>query len=130
MTFEALSAEHERIATAVVHSAVKVHKALGPGLLESVYEVCLAHELRKQGFQVRRQESVPIVYDNVRFEEGFKFDLLVNDLVLCENKAVQETNPIYAAQLLTHLKLMDLRLGFLLNFNVQVMKEGIQRVIH
>jgi GxxExxY protein len=77
MDFDPLSAEHERIASVVVHSAYLVHKALGPGLLESVYEVCLAHEIRKHGLEVRRQEAVPIVYDNLRFEEGFRFDLLV-----------------------------------------------------
>ena len=77
MTFEPISADDEKIAASIVHAAFLVHKTLGPGLLESVYEICLAHELRKQGLSVRRQESVPIVYDNLRFEEGFKFDLLV-----------------------------------------------------
>jgi GxxExxY protein len=129
MSYEPLSADHERIATMIVNAAFKVHKSLGPGLLESVYEVCLAHGLRGQGLDVRRQEAVPILYDNLRFEEGFRFDLLVADLILCEIKAVQEVHPVCMAQLLTYLKLMDLRLGFLMNFHVPVIKEGIQRVI-
>jgi GxxExxY protein len=129
MTFEPISAEDERIAKALVHAAFLVHKALGPGLLESVYEVCLAHELRSQGLSVRRQDPVPIVYDNLRFEEGFRFDLLVADRVLCEVKAVQEVHPVSLAQLLTYMKLMDLRLGFLINFHAPLIKEGIQRVV-
>ena len=129
MAFEPLSADDERIATIVVHAAYLVHKTLGPGLLESVYEVCLAHEIRKQGLEVRRQEPVPIVYDNLRFDEGFRFDLLVADRVLCEVKAVQEVHPVCVAQILTHMKLMELRLGFLINFNVPVIKDGIQRIV-
>jgi GxxExxY protein len=129
MSFEPLSAEHERIGSLIVHSAFLVHKALGPGLLESVYEVCIAHELRRQGLTVRRQEAVPIIYDNLRFEEGFRFDLFVAELVLCEVKAVQEVHPICLAQLLTYMKLMDVRLGFILNFHVPLIKDGIQRVV-
>jgi GxxExxY protein len=129
MPFAPISAEDERIASMIVHSAYMVHKALGPGLLESIYEICLAHELRKQGLEVRRQDPVPIVYDNLRFEEGFRFDLLVAERVLCEIKAVQEVHPICMAQLLTYLNLMDLRLGFLINFHVPLIKEGIQRVV-
>jgi GxxExxY protein len=107
-----------------------VHETLGPGLLESVYEICLAHELRKQGLQVRRQEPMAIVYDNLRFEEGFRYDLLVGERVLCEIKAVQELHPVFVAQLLTYLRLMDRRLGFLINFNVPLIKDGIQRIVH
>ncbi len=129
MGFEPLSAEEERIASAIVHSSLLVHKALGPGLLESAYEICLAHELRKAGFTIRRQDPVPLVYDNFRFEEAFRFDLLVDERVLCEIKSVDEVHPVCLAQLLTYLKLMNLRLGFLINFNVPLIKEGIQRVI-
>jgi GxxExxY protein len=129
MTFEPISAGDERIAAAIVNSAFQVHKTLGPGLLESVCEVCLAHELRRQGVQVRRQEAVPIVYDNLRFEEGFRFDLLVAERVLCEIKAVQEVHPVCMAQLMTYMKLMDLRLGFLINFHAPLIKEGIKRVV-
>ena len=129
MSFEPIADEDERIAKLIVHACFTVHKALGPGLLESVYEVCLAHELRKVGLEVRRQEPVAIVYDNLRFEEGFRFDLLVEGRVVCEIKAVQEVHPVCIAQLLTHLRLMELRLGFLINFNVPLIKDGIQRIV-
>ena len=129
MSFEPISSEDERIASAIVNSAYQVHKTLGPGLLESVYEICLAHELRKAGFVVRRQDPVPIIYDNLRFEEAFKFDLLINERVLCEVKAVHDVHPVCLAQTLTYLKLMELRLGFLINFHVPLIKDGIQRVV-
>jgi len=129
MIFDPLSPEDERIVSAIVNSSLLVHKALGPGLLESVYEICLAHELRKTGFHVRRQDPVPIIYDNLRFEEGFKYDLFVENRVLCEIKAVQEVHPVCLAQTLTYLKLLDIRLGFLINFHVPLIKDGIQRVI-
>jgi len=129
MSFEPISTQDEQIATAIVNAAYLVHKALGPGLLESVYEICLAHELRKLGLEVRRQEPVPIVYDNLRFQEGFRYDLLVAERVLCEIKAVQEVHPVCMAQLLTHLKLMDLRLGFVINLHTQLIKDGIKRVV-
>src|SRR3954462_12329120 len=115
MAFDPVSPEDERIASAIVNASLLVHKTLGPGLLESVYEICLAHELRKLGLEVRRQDPVPIVYDNLRFQEGFRYDLLVAERVLCEIKAVQEVHPMCQAQLLTYLKLMDLRLGLLIN---------------
>jgi GxxExxY protein len=112
-----------------VDAALQVHRALGAGLLETVYEICLAHELRKRGLSVRRQEPVPIVYDGLRFEEAFRFDLLVGDRVLCEIKSVMELHPICTAQLLTYLKLMDLRLGFLINFNERLIKDGLNRIV-
>ena len=127
--FEPLAAEDERIAAAIVDAALKVHKALGPGLLESVYEICLAHELRKRGMSVRCQEPVPIVYDGLTFLEAFPFDLLVEERVLCEIKSVQEVHPVHLAQLLTYLKPMKLRLGFLMNFNVRLFKDGLQRIV-
>ncbi len=127
--FEPISAEDERIATIIVDAALTVHRALGPGLLESVYEVCLAHELRKRGLRVRRQEPIPITYDGIQFQEGFRFDLLVEDRVLCEIKAVEFLNPVFTAQTLTHLKLMNLRLAFLINFNEQLIKDGIHRIV-
>ena len=129
MPFEPLSETDEKIAGVVVDAAFLVHKSLGPGLLESVDEICLAYELRRRGLKVRRQEPIPIVYCNLSFEEGFRFDLLVEERVLCEIKAVHEMHPVYLAQVLTYLKLMNLRLGFLINFNVPLIKEGIQRVI-
>jgi GxxExxY protein len=127
--YEPISAEEERVATIIVDSALTVHRALGPGLLESVYEICLAHELRKRGLRVRRQEPIPIAYDGIRFEEGFRFDLLVNDRVLCEIKSVEALHPVCTAQVLTYLKLMNLRLAFLINFNEQLIKDGIHRIV-
>ena len=127
--FEPISPGDEEIAKVVVNGAFRVHKALGPGLLESVYEVCLAHELRKGGLEVRRQDPIPIVYDNIRFEEGVRFDLLVPERVLCEIKAVQEVHPVCIAQILAYLTLMNLRLGFVIDFNVPLIKEGIQRIV-
>lgn len=127
--FDPIPAEDERIGAIVVDAALKVHKALGPGLLEKVYELCLVHELRKRGLRVCYQEPVPINYDGVMFEEAFRFDLLIEERVLCEVKSVQEVHPVCVAQLLTYLKLMNLRLGFLINFNERLLKEGLQRVV-
>jgi len=129
MEFEQATPEDERIATIVVDAALKVHRALGPGLLESVYEFCLAHELRKRGLKVRRQEAIAIEYDGLRFEEGFRFDLLVEERVLCEIKSVQSLHPVCTAQVRTYLRLMNLRLAFLINFNERLLKEGLNRII-
>jgi GxxExxY protein len=112
----------------VVDAAVKVHRLLGPGLLESVYEVALAYELRKRGFQVDRQRPVPIVYEEIQFDEGFRLDLLVNDQVIVEIKSVEDIKAVHKKQLLTYLRLQDTRLGLLLNFNVDLMKDGITRI--
>jgi GxxExxY protein len=101
---------------------------LRPGLLESVYEVALAYELRKRGFQVDRQRPVPIVYEEIQFDEGFRLDLLVNDQVIVEIKSVEEIKPVHKKQLLTYLRLQDKRLGVLLNFNVNLLKDGITRI--
>ena len=129
MEYAPLSEKEEAIAKIVVEAAYRVHKKLGPGLLEKVYEVCFCHEIAKQGSQYKRQLPVPIVYDELQFEEGLRLDVLVDDLVICELKAVDEINPIWEAQLITHLKLTKRRLGFLINFNVPVIKKGIERII-
>lgn len=100
-----------------------------PGLLESVYEVCFCHELSKRGLSYRRQVVVPIVYDGITFDEGLRLDVLVEELVICELKAVGTMHPVFLAQLLTQLKLTGKRLGFLINFNVPLIKQGIKRVI-
>ena len=126
---EDTSAEVERVATAVVDAAYKVHRELGPGLLESVYTTCLAHELRKRGFAVEREFEVPVVYDGITIDVGFKVDLLVDRVVVVELKAVIDMHPVFKAQLMTHLKLLHLRLGFLINFNVPLLKDGLQRVV-
>jgi GxxExxY protein len=127
MEFQPLSSFEELIGNAIVQAAYKVHKALGPGLLERVYEVCLAHELQKMGYEVKRQVNLPIVYDGINFDEGLRIDLLVEDLVIVELKAVELVNPLLQAQILSHLKLSKLRLGYLINFNVAYIKQGIKR---
>ncbi|MBX9633353.1 MAG: GxxExxY protein [Magnetospirillum sp.] len=113
----------------IVDSALKVHKELGPGLLESVYEHCLAHELSKRGIHVKRQAAVPIQYDGESLDAGLRLDLLVNDMIVVEIKAVEKVIPVHAAQLLTYLKLSGKRMGFLINFNVRLLKEGIRRYV-
>ena len=119
----------EEIATKIVDAAYAVHKKLGPGLLENVYEVCICHELRKRGLRVDRQVAVPIIYDGITFDEGFRLDVLVEDKIICELKAVENFNDVHQAQLLSQMKLTGKRLGFLINFNVAVIKYGIKRMI-
>lgn len=120
--------EDERIARLIVDAAYTVHKNLGPGLLESVYEVCFCHELRKRGLSFRRQVVVPIEYDDIRFDEGLRLDALVEERIICELKTVEVMHPVYTAQLLTQFKLTGKRLGFLINFNVPLIKDGITRI--
>lgn len=125
--YKELSLQEEDIGKAIVYAAYQIHKALGPGLLEKVYEVCMAHELRKMGFEVKRQVDIPIVYDGIQFDEGLRLDLLVNDLVIIELKAVDQVNPVWEAQIISHLKLTERHLGYLINFNVPLIKNGIRR---
>ena len=106
-----------------------MYKALGPGLLERVYEVCFCHELSKRDVKYKRQVDLPISYDGMIFDEGLRLDVLVEDLIICELKAVDKINPVWKAQLLSHLKLTGKRLGFLINFNVPLIKTGIDRMI-
>jgi GxxExxY protein len=127
--YKPLSKREESIAEKIVDAAYTVHKILGPGLLEKVYEVCFCHELSKRGLQHKRQVDIPIVYDGLIFNEGLRLDVLVEDLIICELKAVDEMNPVWEAQILSHLKLTDKRLGFLVNFNVSLIKNGIKRII-
>lgn len=124
-----LSEHVEEIAKKVVDAAYTVHKALGPGLLERVYEVCFCHELTKRGLRHLRQVETPIVYDGILFNEGLRLDVLVEDVIICELKAVDEVNSVWEAQLLSHLKLSNKKLGFLINFNVPRIKDGIKRII-
>jgi GxxExxY protein len=127
MKLKELSEKEEQIGKAIVNAAFIVHKELGPGLLEKVYEVCVAHELRKLGYDVKRQIDIPIFYDGIQFDEGLRLDLLVDDLVIAELKAVDLVNPVWKAQIISHLKLTKLNLGFLINFNVPLIKDGISR---
>jgi GxxExxY protein len=125
-----LSSEEEHIGKQIVNASFTIHKALGPGLLEKVYEVCLCHELRKSGLIVQRQLDVPIVYDGIIFDEGLRLDLLVENKVVVELKAVDIVNPVWEAQIISHLILTGNRLGYLINFNVPLIKDGIRRFIN
>jgi GxxExxY protein len=129
MDYTPLSQREEEIGKAIVEAALRVHRALGPGLLEGVYEVCFCHELTKLGHQVRRQVLVPIIYDGMVFEETLRLDVLVDELAICELKAVDKMEPVFQAQLLSYLRLAGKRLGFLINFNVPIIKQGIKRMI-
>ena len=120
----------EEIARQIVDAAIKVHRALGPGLLESAYQKCLAYELRKRGLRVECEVLQPVIYEDVRIDAGYRIDMLVEDCVIIENKTVEKLLPIHQAQLLTYLKLRDCRLGFLLNWNVPLMKQGIKRMVN
>ncbi len=124
-----ISQKEERIATDIVDAAYNVHKNLGPGLIESVYEVCFCHELSKRNLSFQRQVIIPIVYDGITLPETMRIDVLVEDLVICELKATETMPPVYLSQLLTYLKLANKRLGFLINFNVPIIKQGIKRVV-
>lgn len=117
----------DQIGKSILDSAFQVHKALGPGLLECTYEACLAYELVKRGYHVERQKSLPVVYGEIKLDAGYRLDLLINDSVIIEAKAVETILPIHQAQLQTYLKLSKLNLGYLINFNVPLIKNGIQR---
>ena len=127
--FEPIPKELEIIGKKIVDSAYTVHKNLGPGLLEKIYEICFCHELKKRGLNYQRQLYIPIVYDGIEFDEGLRLDVLVETHVICEIKALENVNPVWEAQILSHLKLTDNRLGYLLNFNVPLMKNGIRRFV-
>jgi GxxExxY protein len=120
----------EAVGRQIVDASIKVHRALGPGLLESAYQHCLAYELRKRGLWVDCEVQLPVVYDGVRIDAGYRIDMLVEGSVIVENKAVQRLLPVHEAQLLTYLKLHDRRLGYLLNWNVPLMKQGIKRMVN
>lgn len=119
----------EVIAKDVVDAAFKIHKEFGPGLLESAYQACHAYELRKRGRVVQTELKLPIVYDGQEFDEGYRIDELVDGLIIVENKSVDVTHPIHMAQLLTYMKLKNVKLGFLINWIVKLIKNGIQRVV-
>lgn len=120
----------ERTASAIIDGMVKVHQALGPGLLESTYQTCLEYEMRKRGHEVRTEVFLPIEYDGIEIDNGFRADMIVDDQVIVENKAVQSILPVHKTQLFTYLKLTDLRLGILANWNCALMKDGIKRVVN
>ncbi|MCX7854530.1 MAG: GxxExxY protein [Anaerolineae bacterium] len=114
----------------VVDTAVQLHRELGPGLLESVYEVLMAHRLQQAGLRVARQVPIPVEFDGIRFDEGFRADIIVENKVILELKSVESVNPAHKKQVLTYLRLTGLKLGYLLNFGAAVMKDGIYRIIN
>ena len=120
--------ELNEITEKVIGCAITVHRALGPGLIESAYEVCLAHEMNKQGLGVQTQVALPVVYDNIKVDAGYRLDLLVEQRIIIELKAVERLIPIHEAQLLSYLKLSKLPLGLLINFNVKLLRDGIRRL--
>lgn len=113
----------------MLDAAFAVHKALGPGLLESAYELCLAHELERREHQVQRQVGLPVVYGEVKLDAGYRIDLIVDGAVIVEVKSVEALAPVHEAQVLTYLKLSERRLGYLVNFNVALLKQGVKRMI-
>ncbi len=122
--------ELNEVSGQVIGAAIAVHRELGPGLLESAYEACLVHELRQRGIQVEQQVSQPVFYKGLQLDCGYRLDLLVENRVIVELKAVEAVLPIHEAQLLTYLKLRKLRLGLLINFNVPILKNGIKRLLN
>ena len=115
----------DEIGKLIVDSAYSVHSELGPGLLEKAYEICFRYELKKRGISYVRQIDIPVIYDEIRFDEGLRLDVLVEDSIICELKALETVNPVCEAQILSHLKLTGMRLGYLINFNVPRIKHGI-----
>ncbi len=129
MKFEKTSEREEVVAAEIVDAAYTVHKALGAGLLEKIYEVCFCHELTKRDLSYQRQVDIPFEYDGITFDEGLRLDVIVEDIIICEIKAVDKMNPVWEPQLLSYLKLTNKRIGFLINFNVPLIKNGVKRMI-
>jgi GxxExxY protein len=121
--------ELSNITSAIIAAAIEVHKALGPGLLESAYEECLAYELSAIGLNVQRQKAVPVVYKDIKLDMGYRIDILVENAVVIELKTVEVFNPVHEAQILTYMKFSNKRVGLLLNFNVALLKNGIKRYV-
>ena len=127
--FQPIAPDVERVGKAILDAAFKVHTALGPGLLESVYETTTAYEVRKSGLIVATQVSLPIFYDGQELASGLRLDMLVEKCVIIELKSVETMHPVYEAQIMTYLRLSGVRLGFLINFNVKHLKDGIKRFV-
>jgi GxxExxY protein len=122
-----LSKHEEWLCSEIVDCAYQVHRKLGPGLLEKIYEACFCYELSKRGIKNKRQIDLPVIYDDLVFDEGLRLDVLVDDLVICELKSVELVNPLWQAQIMSHLRLTKNHVGFLINFNVTFIKNGIRR---
>jgi GxxExxY protein len=123
-------ADIEEIAKKIVNAAIKVHTLLGPGLLESAYQKCMEYELKKDGFKVECEVILPIAYEKIKIDAGYRIDMIVEGCVIVEHKTVEKLMPIHEAQLLTYLKMKNCKLGFLLNWNVPRMKDGIKRMVN
>jgi GxxExxY protein len=121
--------ETNEITQRIIGCAIEVHKKLGPGLLESAYEECLAFELNKAGLSIKRQQPTPIVYKDIKLDYGYRIDILVENSVVIELKVVDELNPVHTAQILTYMKFSNMKIGLLINFNVTILKNGIRRFI-
>ena len=119
-----------KITETIIGSAIAVHKSLGPGLLESAYEACLAFELADRGLSVERQKALPVIYRDVKLDCGYRLDLLVEEKVIVELKSIDRLLPIHSAQLLSYLKLSKFKVGLLINFNVKILKSGLRRIIN
>ena len=122
--------ELNEITSKILEFSIKVHKSLGPGMLEGAYEICLMHERVRHGFKVERQKKLPIVYDGIRLDAGYRLDLLVNDSVIVEVKAVERLHPVHEAQLLSYLRMTNVKLGLLINFNMKLLRDGVKRVVN
>src|SRR5437879_4945181 len=122
--------ELNKTTEAIIGAAIAVHRELGPGLLESAYEKCLAYELIQRGFTIERQRRVPIIYKSIKIDCGYRLDMIVNDLVIFEIKAVDKLIPINEAQLLPYLKLTKMKVGLLINFHVPILKDGVKRIVN
>lgn len=127
--FQKLSEKEENAAKQVVDIAIKIHKQLGPGLLESVYAKCFYYELQNRSINFEKEKAVPIIYDSLKIDDGLRLDCLVEDVVIIEFKAQENYHPVWEAQIISYLKLTGRRLGFLINFHVPLMKDGIKRII-
>jgi GxxExxY protein len=127
--YQKLSEKEEAIAKQIVDIAINIHKQIGPGLLESIYAKCFYYELQNRDINFEREKQVPIIYNNLKIEQGLRLDCLVEDLIIIEFKAQENYHPVWEAQLFSYLKLTQKRLGFLINFHVPLMKDGIKRII-
>lgn len=122
--------ELNEISGKIIEFAIRVHSALGPGMLEGAYEICLMHELVSNGLKVESQVTLPIIYNGIRLDAGYRIDLLVEDSVIVELKAIDRLMPVHEAQLLSYLRMSDRRLGLLINFNVKLLRDGLRRVVN
>lgn len=129
MKYPPIPERAELAAKAVVNGAYRVHSKLGPGLLESVYEACLCHELQKAGMPFKRQAALPVIYDDIQLDAGLRIDIWVDECLIVELKSVEEIHELHKAQVLTYLKLTKCRLGLLINFNVPLIKDGVNRFV-